>query len=202
MFMPDPLFAFDLDGTVTTEEILPRLAREIGLEREMALLTRLTLDGSIDFEVSFRLRFHLLRHIPLGRAREIVVATPLDPAIAGFIREHAAQCVIMTGNVDCWIEPLLERLNCACWCSKTAISEDGPRLVSILDKGRAVRELKKRGHRVIAIGESANDVPMFREADMGIAYAGVHEPAEALKEVAGRMAANGKELCAMLAAMA
>ena len=38
------MYAFDLDGTVTKEETLPLIARELGLETEMKLLTKLTLD--------------------------------------------------------------------------------------------------------------------------------------------------------------
>ena len=43
--MPDFVFAFDLDGTVTTEEILPRLAEALGLRPEMERLTRAAVRG-------------------------------------------------------------------------------------------------------------------------------------------------------------
>ena len=33
-------FLFDLDGTITRQEILPEIARAVGLEREIADLTR------------------------------------------------------------------------------------------------------------------------------------------------------------------
>ena len=62
-------FAFDLDGTVTKEEILPLLARELGLESEMRILTDLTLNGTIEFHQSFILRVAILKAIPISRIR-------------------------------------------------------------------------------------------------------------------------------------
>ena len=85
----NPIFAFDLDGTITTQETLPILARELDLMNEMEQLTRLTLEGKIDFEASFRMRYHLLREIPLQKIRQIMEDVHMDERIAGFIREHA-----------------------------------------------------------------------------------------------------------------
>ena len=74
------------------------------------------------------------------------------------------------------------------------------RLVSVLDKGRAMEDLAREGRPIIAIGESMNDVPMFSKAQAGIAYAGVHEPAPALQRLARRTASDGASLCALLEA--
>ena len=38
-------FCFDLDNTITRQEILPVLADDLGLADDMAVLTRLTMDG-------------------------------------------------------------------------------------------------------------------------------------------------------------
>ena len=196
--MHPPLYAIDLDGTVTAEEILPRLAKELGIEEEIRLLTRLTLDGTLDFEASFRLRFHILRSLDIPTAQRVVAQTPLDPHILAFIREHAGQCVILTGNLDRWIEPLMRTLGCAFRCS-TSREEDG-RLVleSVLDKGAAMRELAGTHRKTVAIGESVNDIPMFAEADCGVAYGGVHAPVPELLRLARHSAYDGESLCRLL----
>ena len=49
-FMRDIVYAFDLDGTVTCQETLPLLAKELGLYEEMKLLTNLTMNGDIKFD--------------------------------------------------------------------------------------------------------------------------------------------------------
>ena len=192
------LFAFDLDGTVTTEEILPAIARKAGLFQEISRLTRMTLDGELDFEASFRKRFAMLRHVPLETVREVTASIPLDPDIRAFIAENTDRCAIVTGNLDRWIEPMVEKLGCAVWCSRSTFHNGQLFLDSILDKGEAVRNMAGSRNRVIAIGDAANDIPMFEAADMGIAYGGIRNPVPGLLAAANRAEYDGRSLCALL----
>ena len=193
------MFAFDLDGTVTSREALPLLAEEVGLSEEMGILTRMAMDGAISFEQSFRLRFHILRGIPIPRAQEIMAGLPLDPFIEGFIREHGEYCAIVTANLDVWIRPVIERLGCICISSESGRDDDGGlTLRRILNKGEALRELRREAERIVAIGDGANDIPMFEEADVAIAYGGVHTPAPAVAAAADCVVSDGEELCRLL----
>ncbi|MDL2216539.1 HAD-IB family phosphatase [Desulfovibrio sp. OttesenSCG-928-M14] len=200
---PKPvLCAFDLDGTVTACEMLPVIARLAGLGDVVSMLTRLTLSGQISFERSFRMRFALLRRLPLAMVHRAVEAIPLDPDIESFIRRRKTQCALITGNLDLWIAPLVKRLGCRCFSSRGMIAGKGLRLLSILDKGRAVTRLNKEGWRVIAVGESVNDVPMLDAAAVGVAFAGVHRPVPEIRRMAHYQAANGADLCALLESLA
>ena len=195
-------YGFDLDGTVTEEEILPRIAGALGLEREMEVLTNLTLDGSIAFEDSFRLRCHILMSVPLSQVRSIIEDVPLSPPIAEFIRTHSQQCFIITGSLDCWLRPLLDDLGCGSFTS-TGVT-DGDRLVGVdhvLIKSEAVQQLRKRFERVVVIGESVNDIPMFEAADAGVAYGGVHNPVENLVQVADYVTYHPEALCRLLSTL-
>lgn len=192
------VFAFDLDGTITSLELLPLIARLAGLEAELAQLTRLTLSGEINFEESFRKRFDMLRHIPLELVRESVAAAPLDPHICAFIQSRPEQCVIVTGNLDLWVMPLLIRLGCRYFASRGAAGPDGLSLLSVLDKAEAARRLLAEGREIIAIGESVNDAPLFRSAAVGIAFAGVHAPVPAIRRLARCCVADGASLCRLL----
>lgn len=191
-------YAFDLDGTITLRELLPAIAEECGLGREMALLTRLTMDGAMDFAASFRLRFAMLRAVPLEVVRRIASSIPLDRHIASFIAENADHCAVVTGNLDCWIAPITEKLGCAVYCSRSEIRDGSLRLQSILDKGEAVRHMAATGAKVIAVGDAANDVPMFRAAHKAIAYAGLRRPPQSLADVADHVAHDAAEMCRML----
>lgn len=193
-----PIFALDLDGTVTACEMLPRIARLAGIEARMAALTRLTLSGHISFTASFKRRFAMLRHIPLALVHRVVAEIPLDPDIEAFIKRRPADCVLVTGNLDLWISPLVRRLGCRCFASRGMISRGGLKLLSVLDKGRVVALLKREGYRIIAVGESVSDVPMLSAAAVGIAYCGVHQPVPAVLRVARHQAADGASLCALL----
>ncbi len=193
------VFAFDLDGTVTREETLPLLAGELGLSEEMARLTRLTMDGWFAFSESFRLRFHILREIPLETIQRVMDTVTLDPEIAGFIRERTEDCAIVTGNLDVWVEPIVKKLGCRVFASESARDGAGALcLASIVDKGAAVRALRRDADRVIAIGEGANDIPMFEAADIAVSYGGVHRPVEAAVAASDYMARDAGSLCRLL----
>lgn len=192
-------FAFDLDGTVTKVETLPLLAAELNLVEEMRLLTELTLSGQIPFEQSFRLRYFILRNIPLKKIQEIMDGVELDEEIAAFIRANKENCAVVTGNLDCWIEPIVAKLGCKSFSSTSEVdAKNLPALKKILDKGAAIRELKKFSDKVIAIGDSFNDVPMFKEADISIAYGGVHKPVCPAISVSDYVVFDGGALCRLL----
>ena len=52
-------FLFDLDGTITATELLPLIAREIGLGEDMAAATRRAMSGLEPFPDSLRARVEL-----------------------------------------------------------------------------------------------------------------------------------------------
>lgn len=192
-------YAFDLDGTVTKIETLPLLAGELGLSEEMELLTSLTLAGDIPFAKSFNLRYLVLRNIPAERIREIMQTVQLDEDIAAFIRANKDDCYIVTGNLDCWVAPIIEKLGCRCYCSTSGVDTAGkPVLKNILDKSLAIRQIKLSADKVVAVGESFNDVPMFEEADISVAYGGVHRPIDTAISVSDYVVFDGGALCRLL----
>lgn len=197
--MSDTAYCFDLDGTVTTVEVLPCIASELGISEEMAVLTRSTMDGHIPFESSFRLRCLLLGQIETKKVRQIVADVPLDLHISDFIRENAADCYIVTGNLDVWIAPLIDKLGCSAFSSKGAYHDGLLRVENILNKSDAVAQLKNRGYqRVIAVGDGANDAGMLKEACLGIAYGGVHTPAASAIDAADAIIYESSTLCRLL----
>jgi phosphoserine phosphatase len=193
-------FAFDLDGTITRSELLPMIASELDLEAEMRLLTELTMAGMIPFEDSFRLRFAILRTAGLERIRAVVSEVSFDRAIEAFICQNRERCFVVTGNLDLWIEPLLDRLGCRFFSSTAALGKDGAvtGLDTIMRKNVAGLEIKKQFDRLVAIGDGFNDVPMFDVADVGVAFSGVHNAPDALVSVSNYVALDGTSLCRLL----
>lgn len=192
-------FAFDLDGTITREEVLPIIASELSLEREMRTLTDLTLSGVIDFEESFRLRSAILRAVPISTVRAIVSEVELMNGIVDFIADRKESCFVVTGNLDAWIQPVLTKLGCRSFTSTAQFDND--RLIGVsevLNKGEAARKIFSEFSRLVTIGDSVNDIPMFAEADLRVAYGGVHDPSPSLYEISDYAVFTEETLCRLL----
>lgn len=192
-------FCFDLDGTLTTTEILPCIASEIGVAEEMATLTKATIEGHIPFEPSFRLRCLILGRVQSERIREIVSAVPLNSSIREFVAKRREDCYIVTGNLDIWVKHIADAFGCGLFSSTALETNQGLRLTSVLNKVDAVTELRRRGYRrVVAVGDGMNDVPMLNAADVGIAYGGVHPPSTAAIDASDFVVHRGDTLCKIL----
>ena len=187
-------FVFDLDGTITKVETLPLLAKELNLSDEMKILTDLTLSGKISFEQSFRLRYFILKNIPPKKILEIMSAVELDEDILNFIHENKKFCAIVTGNLDFWIEPITKKIGCEIFSSQSNFGE----LTKILNKAETIREIKKSTEKIISIGDGFNDIQMFKESNISVAYGGVHRPSDEVIEAADYFFCDGKNLCDFL----
>ena len=197
--MHQPLFLFDLDGTLTQREILPEIAVSLGLEEEMRLLTNLTLEGVLNFAQSLRLRFAILRSLHLAAIQEVVAAIPLEPSLENFIKKHRKYCAVATGNVDAWIVPLRERLGCTFYCTTSTYDQTAelPALCHILDKGELALQLKEE-RTLVAIGDSDNDIPMLKEADISIAYGAAHTPVSQVVLLADHAPCSADEVITLM----
>ena len=71
-------------------------------------------------------------------------------------------------------------------------------LENILNKGEAIKDLKKEGDTVISIGDGMGDVLMFQESDLSIAFGGVHEPIETLLKISNYLVYEEASLCRLL----
>jgi phosphoserine phosphatase len=178
-------YCFDLDGTLTSEEILPRIAKEIGLFEEISTLTHATMEGLLPFENSFRLRVRLLAEVPIPIVRKIISEIPLQPQLLSFIHENVADCFVVTGNLNVWIEGLQPKLKCKIFSSDA--KWEGDKLLGverIINKSNAIQELSSTYDEIVAVGDGMNDSPLFDAADICIAYGGVHNPVETLIKMA------------------
>ena len=197
--MNNRVFLFDLDATVTKEEILPALAEQVGLLEEMQEMTEKTMRGEIPFQSSFLARVEMLKTIRVSRVAEIVEKTPLNEELVQFIHAHASRCYIVTGNIDVWIEELIKRIGLPmshCYCSSASVSDDYITSVnSVVDKEKIAKQFVVP---VVAVGDGSNDAEMVRLADVGIGYGGVRPVAYSLMCNATHVICNEHRLCSFL----
>lgn len=195
-------FLFSLDGCITTTEVLPCIASEIGASDAMASLTRATNAGHIPFDTSFRLRCLILAHIPLERVHRIVSSIPLDRFILSFIRSRRDACFLVSGNPDVWVKPIADRCGCSVIASTGSYESGHLEILRTLDRRDSVSSVRAMGfERIVAIGDSVEDLTMFSASDVCIAYGGLHAPAPMAITTCHYVIQEGHALCKMLQAL-
>ena len=176
------VFLFDLDSTVTKQEILPTIAKEAGCFNEMTALTESTMRGELPFKQSFLQRVDLLKNIPVHTVSDIVENIELNEKLADFIQCHRDRCYIVTGNLDVWIEALVNKIGMGSnlFCSKALTEGDHIKDVfSILDKNAVIQQMLLP---FVAVGDGNNDAEMIEAAEIGIGYGGVRPVADSVLE--------------------
>lgn len=179
----EPIFLFDLDSTVTKREILPTIAESVGRGEEMRDLTERCMDGGLPFRESFLSRVELLKDVPVAAVSEAVKEIPVHEDLCAFMRERKRRCFVVTGNLDVWIDGLIERIGMAgnVFCSRAIVSDD--RLLgvaSVIDKRLTVEQFVGP---LVAVGDGSNDADMISMAEVGIGFGGVRTIAPSVLEV-------------------
>ena len=176
------IVCLDLEG-VLIPEIWVKFAESTGIE-ELKLTTR----DEPDYDVLMKHRLGILNQHKLG-LREIqeVIAT-LDPlpGAADFmvwVRRHF-QVVVLSDTYYEFALPLMAKLsNPALFCHRLTVDDQGRVVDYVLrqddPKRQAVKAFKGLNFRVIAAGDSYNDINMLTEADIGILF---HAPAKIIAE--------------------
>jgi HAD superfamily phosphoserine phosphatase-like hydrolase len=190
------VFVFDLDGTLTKEELLPKIAREFSIQSEIEILTAATVSGQISFPESFAQRVKILSQIPIKEVSDFLESCELDIEIIDWIHNQSDQVLIFTGNLDLWVDGLLAKYGLNGRTSKGICRGGSIELTKIMDKASEMTEFKDKF--TVVIGDGANDLGAMDLASLGIAFGGVHLPAEPLFSVADFVVPDGRALCKLL----
>ena len=178
--MSDYILLFDMDSTITRNEVLPEISLKINKLDEMRRLTEATMRGELPFRTSFLRRVRILSDISVQEVNDIVAEIPLNTAIADFITKNRERCYVVTGNLDIWISGLMRKLGMEehTYCSKADVADDRiSKVVSVVDKELTVKQFVQP---MVAVGDGDNDAGMCRMADIGVGFGGVREIAPAL----------------------
>lgn len=179
------LVVMDMDSTLITIECIDEIADMQGIKAEVAAVTASAMRGEIEFAESLRRRVALLAGLPVSALERVYrerlrVSPGAERMIAGF---HAVGATVglVSGGFTFFTERLKERLGLDFALANTlgvrggvlSGEVDGP-IVDAEAKARALEERKRTfagtPGLAVALGDGANDLPMFAQADVSIAY--------------------------------
>ena len=192
------IFLFDLDSTVTRQEILPTVAKTLGIYAKMTSLTERTMRGEIPFKQSFLQRVELLKDVPVSEVNELVSKIQLNEKLVEFIQQNQDRCHIVTGNLNVWIEGLMQRMGMErnVFCSKAIVKDNHiENVFSIVDKNAVISQMILP---FVAVGDGDNDAEMIEAAEIGIGYGGVRNIAPAVLACARHAIYNEEKLVEFL----
>lgn len=192
-------FIFDLDGTITSKETLPLISNHFRLNEEIESLTKETVEGNIPFIESFIRRVYILGQLPVDKIDNLLETVELHPKVVDFISQNSDNCVIATGNLECWISKLVKKIGCKCYHSEGIIKDNKvEKLTKILKKENIVSFYKNAGEKVVFIGDGNNDMEAMRIADVAIASGLTHKPAKSVLSVSDYLVYSEEALCRLL----
>jgi len=177
--------AMDMDSTLITIECIDEIADMRGIKPEVAAITASAMRGEIDFAESLRRRVALLAGLPASVLGEVYderlrISPGAARMLAGF-KAVGATTALVSGGFTFFTNLLKARLGLDVAVANTLGIENGlltgrveGTIVDALGKAQTVRRLKREfadgDGLTVTIGDGANDLPMFAEGDVAIAY--------------------------------
>uniref|UniRef100_N2AWU1 phosphoserine phosphatase n=1 Tax=Eubacterium plexicaudatum ASF492 TaxID=1235802 RepID=N2AWU1_9FIRM len=192
------VFLFDLDSTLTKQEILPTISKELGIYEKMSQLTESTMRGEIPFKQSFLQRVELLKEVPVSEVNRMIGDIRLNELLVEFIKKNKERCYVVTGNLDVWIKDLMKKIGIEdnLFSSKALVKDDYIQdIFSIVDKNAVISQMVLP---FVAVGDGNNDAEMIEEAEIGIGYGGVREIAPSVLACASHAIYDEKKLVEFL----
>jgi len=179
------LVAMDMDSTLITIECVDEIADAQGIKPQVAAITERAMRGEIDFAESLKARVALLAGVPVS-ALEAIYAdrlrlSPGAENLLATLHAQGTKTLLVSGGFTFFTDRLRDRLQLTAAMSNVLDIAGGHLtgkltgdLVDAEAKAREVRrwarDARADGGLVVALGDGANDLPMFAAADVSIAW--------------------------------
>jgi phosphoserine phosphatase len=182
------LLTADMDSTMIGQECIDELAAEVGMRSHVAAITERAMRGEIMFEAALRERVALLKGLHKDVIAKVIAkaitVTPGARMLIQTMRRHGAHTALVSGGFSAFTKIIAATIGFdAHYANRLGIDADGFFTGEVAEpifggdaKLATLRRLRaERGLTVaetLAVGDGANDLPMLREAGLGVAFHG------------------------------
>jgi len=177
------LIAFDLDNVLIDGEAIDEIGNIVGIQKEIAEITKKAMEGEIDFETAIKERVALLKGTSVDSIKEVVQGIPLMEGAEETIKElkkRGYKIATISGSFEVIANRLKEELDLDYAFSNVLHEEDGVLTGEVsgpLVEGSKADVLNKilklekiSADECAAVGDGANDISMLELAELGIAF--------------------------------
>ena len=174
-----------MDSTAITVECIDEVAGALGIQAEVAAITRRAMNGELDFRTALGARVALLAGLPvavLGEIyRERVRLMPGAATLVRTMRARGATTALVSGGFAPFTERVRAALGFDLVQGNRLETRAGHLTGRVLEPVRGPasklalleRLARARGlapAETLAVGDGANDLPMLKAAGLGVAY--------------------------------
>lgn len=179
------LLISDMDSTMIEQECIDELAACVGLKDHVSAITERAMRGELDFPTALRERVGLLKNLAESQLEEVyktrITLMPGAHTLLATMKARGAYCVLVSGGFRFFTMRIAQALGFDADEANVLEFSNGKLTGTvaepILDKdskrASLLRLAQEKGlplSATLAIGDGANDVPMLKEAGLGVAY--------------------------------
>lgn len=187
------LICFDMDSTLIQTEVIDELAIKAGVGEQVKAITESAMRGEIDFKQSFAKRVSLLKglseEVMIGIAQNLPYTAGIEKVMK-FAQFAGIKVAILSGGFTYFAKHIQEKFGVDyIYANNLEIIDGkltGKYVGEVVDAQQKVRLLKQLASKeninlaqTVVVGDGANDLPMIKEAGLGIAF---HAKPKVLKE--------------------
>lgn len=178
------LCVFDFDSTLMDGETIDFLSRCVGKEKEVSDITKRAMRGELDFYESLVLRVSYLEGLELNTALEIANNLPFIQGakeIISHLKSKDIKVAVFSGGFHIATDLAQEKLrfdinfaNELHHKNNLLTGKVGGEMMFGDSKGKMLKRLKNllslEANQVAVVGDGANDLSMFQEASIKVAF--------------------------------
>ncbi|MDV0447736.1 Phosphoserine phosphatase [Methanosarcinaceae archaeon Ag5] len=178
------LFVFDMDSTLIDAEVIDELAAAAGAADEVSQITRLAMNGEMDYTESFLKRVAFLKDLPYEKAMasvDKIQIMPGAPELIEYIHSIGGKTAMITCGFSVAADRFKHELNIDYVFSNELVVKDGLLTGEAIGPLRTTNSKEKVFEKIVdecgfqfsecvVVGDGANDVCLFKRAGFSIAF--------------------------------